>query len=120
MSHSASSFGDSASAGDATSGQHAQADREIERAMPCLIALLALISPRLALIAMWLLSDMLHLAFDGWILPVLGFLLLPWTTLAWAAMWSVGTAGVTGFEWAIVAIAVLTDLGSNGGVARSR
>lgn len=86
--------------------------------MPCLLALLALISPRLALIAMWLLSDMLHQAFDGWILPVLGFLLLPWTTLAWAAMWSIGVTGVAGFEWFIVVVALLADLGSLGGAAR--
>ena len=49
--------------------------------MPCLSLILALISPRLALFAMWLLSDILGRAFDTWLLPVLGFFLLPWTTL---------------------------------------
>ena len=58
--------------------------------MPCLIALLALISPRLALFFVFLFSDMLDRAFDGW-LPLIGFFLLPWTTLAYTVMWDIGT-----------------------------
>ena len=38
--------------------------------------------------------------------------LLPWTTLAYAIMWDVGTNDVTGFEWFIVGLAFLADLGS--------
>jgi hypothetical protein len=53
--------------------------------MPCLIALLALLSPRLALFFIFLFSNMLDRAFDGWLLPLLGFFLLPWTTLAFLA-----------------------------------
>ena len=79
--------------------------------MPCLLALLALISPRLALFAMWLFSNMLDRAYEGWLLPVLGFFLLPWTTLAYAVMWDVGTLKVDGFEWFIVILAFLFDLG---------
>ncbi len=80
--------------------------------MPCLVALLALISPRLALIALWLFSDLLDRAYEDWIVPVLGFLLLPWTTLAYAAMWSVGSDRVSGLEWLIVILAFVIDLGS--------
>ena len=54
--------------------------------MGCLVALLALLSPRLALAAIWLFSDLLSRAFDSWILPLLGFFLLPWTTLGYAVM----------------------------------
>ena len=57
-------------------------------------------------------SDLIGDAFDSWIVPVLGFFLLPWTTLAYALMWGAGTNGVHGFEWFIVAIAFLFDLGS--------
>jgi hypothetical protein len=88
--------------------------------MPCLIVVLALISPRLALVAMWLLSDVLGRAFDAWLLPVLGFFLLPWTTLAYALMWDTGTHAVTGFEWFVVGLAFLGDLGAHGGTARGR
>ena len=66
----------------------------------------------MALFALWLFSDMLSRAFESWIVPFLGFFLLPWTTLAYAVMWSVGTNGVTGFEWFIVILAFFFDLGS--------
>jgi len=87
--------------------------------MPCLVVLLALISPRLALFAIWLFSDILSRSFDSWIVPLLGFFVLPWTTLAYAGLWSAGTNKVDGFEWFIVALAFLVDLGSYvGGNAR--
>ena len=88
--------------------------------MPCLVALLALISPRLALFGVWLFSDLLDRAYDDWIVPVVGFFLLPWTTLAYAVMWSTGTNEVTGFEWFVVALAFLADLGSYAGSGRRR
>lgn len=45
-------------------------------------------------------------------MPFLGFFLLPWTTLAYAVMWGSGTHGVHGFEWFIVILAFVFDLGS--------
>jgi hypothetical protein len=84
--------------------------------IPCLLALLALISPRLVLFLLWLFSSVLSHAFSSWILPLLGFFLLPWTTLAYAAFWSWGPGHhVTGFEWFFVVLAFLIDLGSYGG-----
>jgi hypothetical protein len=80
--------------------------------MGCLVALFALISPRLAIFALFLFSNMLDRAFESWIVPLLGFFLLPWTTLAYAVMWSAGTNGVEGFEWFIVILAFLFDVGS--------
>ncbi|MBK5219006.1 MAG: hypothetical protein JJE35_04370 [Thermoleophilia bacterium] len=80
--------------------------------MGCLLVLFAFISPRLALFAMFLFSDLLSRAFDSWFIPFLGFFLLPWTTLAYAAMWSVGTDRVSGFEWFIVILAFVIDLGA--------
>ena len=80
--------------------------------MGCLVALFALISPRLALFAIWLFSNMLSRAFDSWLVPLLGFFLLPWTTLAYAVMWSAGTNQVHGFEWFIVILGFVFDLGS--------
>jgi hypothetical protein len=83
--------------------------------MPCLVALLALISPRLALFFIFLFSNLLDRAFDSWLLPLLGFFLLPWTTLAYTVMWDTGTRTVDGFEWFIVALAFLADLASYAG-----
>ena len=80
--------------------------------MGCLLALFALISPRLALVLVWLFSDWLSDAFDSWLLPVLGFFLLPWTTLTYAVMWTIGTHEVAGIEWFFVALAFAVDLSS--------
>ncbi len=80
--------------------------------MGCLLVLLAFISPRLALFGMWLFSDLLSRSFDSWVIPLLGFFLLPWTTLAYAAMWGLSSNGVAGFEWFIVILAFVVDLGA--------
>ena len=81
------------------------------RRIGCFVALFALISPRLALLALFLFSDLLSRAFESWFVPFLGFFLLPWTTLAYAVMWS-SSNRVSGFEWFIVILAFLIDLGS--------
>ena len=83
--------------------------------MPCLVVLLALISPRLALFCIWVFSDILGRAYDSWIVPLIGFFVLPWTTLAYAGMWSAGSNEVYGFEWFIVVMAFVVDLGSYAG-----
>ena len=89
--------------------------------MGCLVLLFALLSPRLALIATWLFSDVLDRAYEGWLVPVIGFFILPWTTLAWAWMYDSGPGlRVEGLEWLVVGIAVLCDLGSLFGGSRSR
>jgi hypothetical protein len=83
--------------------------------MGCLVALFALISPRLALFVVWLFTDWLGDAFESWVVPLIGFFLLPWTTLAYAAMWVAGGNEVSGFEWFIVGVAFLADLSSLAG-----
>jgi hypothetical protein len=80
--------------------------------MGCIAVLFALISPRLALFVIFLFSDLLSRAFDSWLVPLLGFFVLPWTTLAYALMWSSGGNRVYGFEWFIVGIAFIVDLSS--------
>jgi hypothetical protein len=88
--------------------------------MACLVVLLALISPRLALFCIFLFSDMLSRAFDSWIVPLIGFFVLPWTTLAYAGMWSAGTNTVYGFEWFIVGLAFVVDVTAYAGGRWSR
>jgi hypothetical protein len=51
--------------------------------------------------------------------PLLGFFLLPWTTLAYAVMWS-SSDRVGGFEWFIVILAFVIDLGSYARSGRER
>ena len=87
--------------------------------MGCFVVLFALISPRLALFFIWIFSDLLSRAFDSWFVPFLGFFLLPWTTLAYAAMYA-SSNRVTGFEWFIVVLAFAIDLSSYVGGRRER
>jgi hypothetical protein len=51
--------------------------------------------------------------------PLLGFFLLPWTTLAYAVMWA-SSDGVNGFEWFIVVLGFLIDVGAFAGGDRRR
>jgi len=79
--------------------------------MGCLLALVAAISPRLALFLLWVFTDRLTVAFrSGWE-GLIGFLLLPYTTLFYALVYAPGK-GVDGFGWIIVALGVLLDLGA--------
>ncbi len=87
--------------------------------MPCCLVLIALVAPRLALALVFLFSDYLGRAYDTWIVPCLGFLFLPLTTLAYA--WAINSRGsVQGFALVVVILAVLIDLGIVGGSARQR
>lgn len=81
--------------------------------MPCLIALFALIGPRIALVFTAIFSDMISRAIDSWAVALLGFLFLPWTTLAYVVFYDVGSGReVRGFEWFLVGLAFLVDLSS--------
>jgi hypothetical protein len=81
--------------------------------MPCLIALFALIGPRVALVFTWLASNMISRVIDSWIVAVLGFLFLPWTTLAYVVFYDVGAGReVIGLEWFLVGLAFVADIGS--------
>ena len=85
--------------------------------MPCFLGCLALATPRLVIVAVWLFSDYLGRAYHGWLWPVLGFLFMPLTTLAYA--WAINSAGsVEGFRLVVVVLAVLIDLGMIGGGSR--
>ena len=79
--------------------------------MGCLLALVAALSPRLALFLLWIFTDRLTIAFrSGWE-GLIGFLLLPYTTLFYALVYAPGK-GVDAFGWIIVALGVLLDLGA--------
>jgi hypothetical protein len=66
--------------------------------------------PRLWIIGFWIFGRQLGEAFSGWIVPALGFLVAPWTTLIYAWMWSIDSDGVHGWEWALVGAALLVDV----------
>lgn len=84
----------------------------------CLVIFALIFSPRLVMVVWWLL-DMARWSgtFDTLLLPVLGFLLAPWTTLMYVL---VAPGGLNGFDWVLMAIAVLVDVGAIGGGAARR
>jgi hypothetical protein len=66
--------------------------------------------PRIALALLFLFSNYLQRAYHGLILPVLGFLFLPLTTLAYA--WMANTRQpIAGINLLILIVAVVIDLG---------
>ena len=90
--------------------------------MPCLIALFALLTPRLVIVLMVIFSDYIGAAYNTVLWPLLGFFFMPLTTLAYA--FAINSNGsVSGFYLVLVIIAVLLDLGSltgGGETARRR
>ena len=76
-----------------------------------LILGMLLFLPRLVLFGFAIVdSGLIRGAFDGWVAGVVGFLVLPWTTLAYASMWSISSDVVSGWEWAAVGFAFLLDV----------
>jgi len=85
--------------------------------MPCVLLLAILLFPRVALALMWFYSTFLQRAFHGeLVLPVIGFIFLPLTTIAyaWELNSNMPTAGIN-LLWLL--IAVIVDLGGLGGGA---
>jgi hypothetical protein len=82
--------------------------------MPCLLVLVILAFPRVVLILLWLTTTYLQRAYHDLLIPLLGFLFLPVTTLAYA--WLVNThQPIEGINLVILVIAVLIDAGGLGG-----
>ncbi len=80
-----------------------------------------LLGPRAIIVIWWIFepsrwSD----AFSSFIWPLLGLFFLPWTTLMYVILWSIGT-GVHGLDWLFLALAILADISvyaGSGGAAR--
>ena len=82
--------------------------------MPCLLVIALLAFPRIALALLFLFSNYLERAYHGLLLPLLGFIFLPLTTLAYA--WMVNTGQPTeGINLLILVVAVVIDVGGLGG-----
>lgn len=89
--------------------------------MACLLLILVVAFPRIALVLMFLFSNYLQRAYHNLIVPVIGFIFLPLTTLVYA--WMTNThEPIAGVNLIILIIAVVIDVGGLGGgsVYRSR
>lgn len=82
--------------------------------MPCLLLILVLAFPRVVLAVLFFFTNYLDKAYQGLLLPLLGFIFLPLTTLAYA--WMVNThRPMDTTSLIILVIAVLIDAGGLGG-----
>lgn len=94
----------------------------------CLFVALLAGAPRLAIFLWWLLNPIRWSAtfnalqvqpgviLPAWVVPVLGFIFMPWTTLAWVF---VLPGGLTSLDWVILIVAILADLSTHGGGGRA-
>ena len=87
--------------------------------MGCIIFLLILAFPRVSLILLFLFTTYLERAYHGLLLPLLGFLFLPLTTLVYA--WIINSHYPTSGAYLLaLIIAVIIDVGGLGGGAYHR
>lgn len=87
--------------------------------MPCLLLIVVLAFPRVVMVLLFFFSNYLQRAYAGLLIPVLGFIFLPLTTLAYA--WMVNShMAIAGTNLIILIIAVLIDAGGLGGGAWHR
>jgi len=83
------------------------------------MVLAAMISPRFAVFLLWAFTERMDIAFDSFWWALIGFVFLPWTTLAWAIAYA-PDAGVTGFGWFVVGLGVFFDVSTLLGGSQAR
>jgi hypothetical protein len=83
--------------------------------MCCLFSALVLLGPRAGILVWWLIDPLRwQLAFDTFIVPLLGFMFFPLTTLMYVAVYP---GGVNGFDYVWLGLALFLDVGSWAGGA---
>ena len=82
--------------------------------MPCLFVILVLAFPRVVGLVLLFFTDYLSHAYNNLLLPLIGLIFLPLTTLAYA--WMVNShLPLAGINLLILILAVIIDLGGLGG-----
>ncbi len=85
----------------------------------CLLAFGASVAPRLILILAWIFGRRWDLVWDGnWIVPLLGIIALPYTTIMYLLVWS--PSGLHGFDWVWLFLGVMLDIMKWSQIARNR
>ena len=86
--------------------------------MGCLLPIVAIFLPRVAMVFIFLFTNWFAVAYQTVIWPLLGFFLMPYTTLAYMAAMINNRHQLEGGWIVIVIIAVFFDLGGQGRSAR--
>jgi hypothetical protein len=85
----------------------------------CLFAVAAGIAPRIALVLLWIFTNLVNRAFSNIIVPLLGLFFLPYATLFYVLAWD-PRRGVSNLGWVVVIIGVIFDIGHWGGNGYAR
>jgi hypothetical protein len=83
--------------------------------MPCLLGLLAVAFPRIAIVLLWLFTNFFAGVYHNVILPVLGFLFLPLTLIVYTYLQKTSPGPLGTQQLVFLFIAVILDLGLVGG-----
>jgi hypothetical protein len=79
----------------------------------CLLAYSAAVAPRFILVLAWLFSDRWPRVWQGdWIMPLLGIIFLPYTTIMYLLAWSptIGGGGtIEGWDWMWILMGLFLD-----------
>ena len=87
--------------------------------MGCIFLIVLLAFPRVVLVLIYLFTTMLQHAYHGLLVPLLGFIFLPLTTIVYAYIVTSGYP-TSGVYLVILLIAVLIDMGGHGGAYSRR
>ena len=83
--------------------------------MCCFFASLFFLGPRFAFLIYWLIPygrRKINAAFNTFFWPLLGLILVPWTTLMYTILYVPGDglwSGITGFDWIWLGFAIFAD-----------
>jgi hypothetical protein len=87
--------------------------------MPCLLAVLIVLFPRIAIVLLYLFTEFFRGVYDSVLIPLLGFIFLPLTLVAYTWL-TKSAAAVDAFYLVVMLIAVVIDLGLIGGGEKVR
>jgi hypothetical protein len=86
----------------------------------CLLAFLIAAAPRLVLIFAAIFGTRWDLVWRGnWVLPILGIIFLPYTTVMYMLVWN-PVGGIVGFDWVWLGLGFLLDLMKWASIYQSR
>ena len=80
--------------------------------MCCFFTALVFLGPRAGVLVWWLINPLrFNIAFNTIILPILGIIFLPWTTLMYLIVFP---GGIVGFDWLWLGLGLVADIAMHG------